>query len=163
MSSRSRGTLRHLHTVLHSCGSRLARYSRDAHRASIHLQTLIAVVNDRVAAHLVGVRVDDADLTVLVDSPTWAAQLRFRVPDILRSWPADAAVPRPGNIRVRVARPMLPARRGVPARPRTASLSPAAALSLQQASDSTPDPALKSIFARLSRRARKTGGFEPDR
>lgn len=134
-------------------GSAVTALVRQAHESMRYAALLRAIIDAPSAAHLVGVRLQDTNLTVLMDSPIWVARLRYRVPDLLRAWRGDPRLPALDEIRVRVATPPVapPGRRAPPSGP-----GPAATELLRQLGESTPDPQLRSIFARLSRRSRRS-------
>lgn len=115
-----------------------------------------ALVRDRVepavASHVAGAVQDGSALVVLVDSPAWAARLRYLATDLLRrlrDLPGGAALT---AVRVQVAvtagNPSAPP-------PRRLDLSPGAAEFLRHVADSTGDAELRSTFARLSQRVHK--------
>lgn len=101
--------------------------------------------------HVVGTTLEGRTLTVLADSPAWAARLRYLLPDLLRHWPAAGGLPAPAALQVRIA--AVPSPRAAPP-PRRPEVGPRAAELLLEFAESTPDPALKSIFRRLARRGR---------
>lgn len=104
------------------------------------------------ATHVAGAVVNGSTLVVLVDSPAWAARLRYLATGLLhdlRGLPAGAAL---AAVRVQVA--VTPADPKRPP-PRPSRLSPAAADFLRHVAESTGDPELRSTFAKLSRRAHK--------
>ncbi len=115
-----------------------------------------AAVRDQIepamALHVAGAVLDCHTLVVLVDSPAWAARLRYLATDLLRRLHdlPDAAVVTAVRVQVAVSagNPSAPP-------PRRPALSPGAADYLRHVADSTGDPELRSTFARLSQRVHK--------
>lgn len=118
-------------------------------------QRYAAEVRSRLPApaadHVVGAAFEGRTLTVLADSPAWASRLRYLVPDLLRRWPAAGGLPAPAALQVRIA--AVPSPRADPPR-RRPEIGPRAAEFLLELAESTPDPALRSIFRRLARHGR---------
>lgn len=115
-------------------------------------QALWPELGAELAAHCALVRLDRDALVLAADSPAWATRLRLEAPRLLAAAAAASPQAAPTRLVVRIA-PTLAG--GAPAPtppPRQATIGPRATALLEKLSESTADPALRSIWARLARR-----------
>lgn len=120
-------------------GQRLARFER--------------FLNEQLPPELIGrVRIGnlrDQLLILFVDSPAWAARLRFHVPQLLQQLRKHGAI-RPEKIQIRV----LPDRSPPPVKHHHARMSAAAAESIRITARCTEDSKLAAALERLASRGK---------
>ncbi len=111
--------------------------------------TLRAALPPAIAPHVRLATVTDGCLVLQAASPVWAAQLRFKTPEILANLRRNAAFADVRSIRIRndlgAVEPTTS-----PVRPLRMSRDSAAALRAQ--ADTIADPALRAALERLARR-----------
>lgn len=109
--------------------------------------------------HCTEARLADGRLTLTLDSPVWATQVRYRVPDLL------AGLDDPGIAEVKVrTRPDSRVEAAAPRQTvlRPPRLSPTAVEHLLTAAEACADPEIGDLFRRLARRrsGAATGGAQ---
>lgn len=127
----------------------LARRALELRRTA---QALWPALGADLAAHCALVRLDRHALVLVADSPAWATRLRLEAPRLLAA--AATACPQhpPQRLAVRVSPTLSAAPAAATPPQRRPGIGPRAAELLAKLSESTADPALRSIWQRLARR-----------
>ena len=127
--------------------SQLKQLTERANRLRDLNQSLMSCVPPSLAQHVRLATVRDGCLVLQAEGSTWAAQLRFKTPEILEKLQAHPEFREVRSVRVRNV---------VEPRPRTVvperrHMSRAAAASLQQEAQCTTDKRLRAALERLAR------------
>ena len=107
-------------------------------------------VQEPISQHMTLATIRDGCLVIQADSPTWAARLRFKTPEILASLADDGLFPPIRSIRIRSMteeQPSSPPSR----RPR---ISPDSAAELEAQASSIQDDGIRNALLRLAGRVK---------
>ena len=139
-----------------SADSALTPLRERLNRLAILQEILHKQLEPPLNQHVIVANCDGKQLLIHTDSPTWAAKLRFRIPDILKIVKKNTKISNIDTIRIKVALPETAATGRKPRLP--IPISAENAQHLLNLARATEDRALAAAIARLAAHGLKPGG-----